>query len=231
MTPASVEPGESTHFPPAPERRGWTGGATALDWIVRLCVLGAGLAVVGGMLGGMLVQAGHVVPGWAVGGILLVAAAIVATIRALRRRRAPGHARRASGRWRPWRVAATAVITLAAAAGLVNDLSATYTVLTPAGPGGCQLAVREHSFLFAGGGEVYSWVPQEWASLPARGRRTTASSRSPRGRTPWSGMGPARCSPCRVDRATRSGPPSTRCRARRRAAPQGHGETPASGRE
>lgn len=132
-----------------------TRGVAWMDWAVRLCVLGAGLAVAGGMLGGVLVQGGHVMPGWFAGAVLLVAAAILAIIRALLRRHAPGHAQRAQGRRRAWRVAATLVIAVAAAAGLVDDLTATYTVLAPTGPGGCQLAVREHSFLFSSGGEVY----------------------------------------------------------------------------
>ncbi|MFC7432878.1 MULTISPECIES: hypothetical protein [unclassified Agrococcus] len=144
------------HDETSERRRGPTDGVRVLDWAVRLCLLTVAAVLVMGMLGFVLVRADRVVPGWAVGAVLLVATISLAVVRMLVRR----HARDVEGagpggRRRPWWIVAAAALGVVAGVGSVADLPATYTVLTPGGPGACQLAVREHSFLFDGGGEVY----------------------------------------------------------------------------
>jgi hypothetical protein len=134
------------------------GGMLALDRAIRACLLVATVVLIAGSAGFVLVWAGVAVPGWSVSAALLAVAVVLAMVRALVVRRCvrSSGATGAPRRRAPWRILATAVVVVLASAGLVADLSATYTVLTPAGPGACRLAAREHSFLFAGGGEVYA---------------------------------------------------------------------------
>jgi hypothetical protein len=131
--------------------------AHRLDAAVRLCLLLAAVATVGGMFGFLLVWGQLVIPGWALSASLLVLSLVLAIARALLRRRnaAPGEERSARRRSPQW-VGIALMAGVCSVIGGVGDLGATYTVLRPPGPGFCQAAVREHSFLFAGGGELYA---------------------------------------------------------------------------
>ncbi|MFJ6314285.1 hypothetical protein [Pseudarthrobacter oxydans] len=131
--------------------------AHRLGAAVRLCLLLAAAAIVGGMFGFLLVWGPLVVPGWALGASLLVLSLALAVVRAflLRRNAASGEQRSARRRSPLW-VGIATVAGVCSVIGGVGDLGATYTVLRPPGPGFCQAAVREHSFLFAGGGELYA---------------------------------------------------------------------------
>ncbi|MEU9984867.1 hypothetical protein [Streptomyces sp. NPDC050856] len=117
------------------------------------CVLLAATAAWSDLL---LVVLGHVVPGWAVGGALLVTAPVIMRVgTAPRRPVADGvvKERRAVPRWVLG--LAAVVAGLGSVLGAVGDLGADYRVLEPRGPGGCRAVVREASFLLAGSGEVY----------------------------------------------------------------------------
>ena len=125
-------------------------------------MVGAGVAAVGGAFGLLLVWGGLVVPGWAISAGLLLMAAGLALVRALlvhRARRDPGRsgrpARRLGRRWGLLAVGAGSVSAVLA----LGDLGATYTVLPPAGSSDCRAVVREHSFLFAGSGDLYAVGP------------------------------------------------------------------------
>ncbi|MET9914685.1 hypothetical protein ABZZ74_49815 [Streptomyces sp. NPDC006476] len=107
----------------------------------------------------LLVVRGRVIPGWEVSGALLVLALVVhwSLIRAARVRETARPRKRAT----PRRLAeglliATAVLGTAWGAGddLISD--AQYHVLSPTGPGGCRVVVRETSFLVIGSGEAYA---------------------------------------------------------------------------
>jgi hypothetical protein len=122
------------------------------------CAVLAAVVVAAGWSGLLLMVGGRVVPGWALGGALLV----VSSATGLFRRRVRGSAPGPDGadripRWA--RTLLTVVTALGSALGALNDLSATYHVLTPDGPGGCRAVARETSFLFAGSGEVYEVGP------------------------------------------------------------------------
>lgn len=132
--------------------------AHRLDQAASLCLLLAALAVVGGMFGFLLVWGEVVIPGWALGASLLVTSLVLAIVRAFvrhSRSAAPGEHRSTRRSSRIW-VGLAVVVGIFSAIGGVGDLGATYTVLRPPGPGFCQAAVREHSFLFSGGGELYA---------------------------------------------------------------------------
>ncbi|SCL64287.1 hypothetical protein GA0070606_3942 [Micromonospora citrea] len=114
----------------------------------------AAVVVAAGWSGLLLVVGGRVVPGWALGGVLLVASWTLALFRRRVRASASGPAARAH-RSR-WALTLLTVLTAAGSAlGGLNDLSTTYHVLTPDGPGGCRAVARETAFLFAGSGAVY----------------------------------------------------------------------------
>lgn len=130
------------------------------------------VAVVASWSGQLLVVAGKVIPGWAVGSALLVAALTLMRIRRGRRRPA---AAAGSRRRRVLLRSLFALLVLAAVLGSVgraaSDLGANYHVLEPRGPGGCTAVVRETSFLFAGSGEVYAvgasgiaWTRSSWTA-------------------------------------------------------------------
>lgn len=142
---------ESFRLPSIVEKR--------FDATARGCLLLSGVAAVGGMFGFLVVWGGMVAPGWVVSAIFLSGALVIAVIRASVRRRldrAAGESplRKRSGWW-----AALAVVTVVCTGFLgLGDIAfeARYTVLQPSGPGFCQAVVREESFLFAGGGELYA---------------------------------------------------------------------------
>lgn len=132
---------------------------TRLDVAARVCLLLAGAAAAGGIFGYLLVWGRMAMPGWVVSTVFLFAALAIAVSRASTRRRldqASGEAlrRRPSGWW----AAFTAICVVCTGLLGFGDLAfeARYTVLEPSGPGSCGAVVREESFLFAGGGELYS---------------------------------------------------------------------------
>ena len=133
-------------------------GADRIDQAARLCLFLAAVAMVGGMLGVALVWGVLVVPGWVLSASLLVLSLVLAVvgIGARHRRKASpdaqGSTRRGSRLW----VGLAVLVGVCSVISGVGDLGATYSVLRPQGPGFCQAAVREHSFLFAGGGDLYA---------------------------------------------------------------------------
>ncbi|KNH16272.1 hypothetical protein ACU18_14025 [Arthrobacter sp. ZBG10] len=133
-------------------------GAGRVGQAASLCVVLAVVAMVGGMLGVVLVWGDLVVPGWVLSASLLVLSLVLAVvgIGARHRRKASpdaqGSTRRGSRLW----VGVALLVGVCSVTSGVGDLGATYTVLRPQGPGFCQAAVREQSFLFAGGGELYA---------------------------------------------------------------------------
>ena len=122
-----------------------------LGHAVRACLVGAGVAAVGGGFGLLLLWGGVVMPGWAISASLLLVTAGLALVRALL-----GHRARRGPRWprRRWGLLAVATGVVSGILAL-GDLGATYTVLPSSGPGTCRAVVREHSFLFAGSGDLY----------------------------------------------------------------------------
>jgi len=142
------------------------------------CLLLAVVVVVGSWNGLLLIVARHVIPGWVVGNTLIVATLLLMLVGAMWRRGEPSSGRRPDLRTavrRPtsWLLVLSAVIavlgnTLGAADDLISG--AAYHVLEPSGPGGCRAVVRETSFLFAGGGDVYAVGPS------GLGRRTSSWS-------------------------------------------------------
>lgn len=132
--------------------------AHRLDQAVSLFLLLAAVAIVGGMFGFLLVWGELVIPGWALSSSLLVLSLVLAIVRAFvrdYRNAASGEQRSTRRSSRLW-VGLAVLVGVCSAISWVGDLGATYTVLRPQGPGFCQAAVREHSFLFAGGGELYA---------------------------------------------------------------------------
>lgn len=132
--------------------------ADRLDQAVSLCLSLAAVAMVGGMLGVVLVWGDLVMPGWALSASLLVLSLVLAIVGVFvrhRRKTASGEQRSTRRGSRLWAGLAVLVGVCSVISG-VGDLGATYTVLRPQGPGFCQAAVREHSFMFAGGGELYA---------------------------------------------------------------------------
>ncbi|MFH8727385.1 hypothetical protein [Streptomyces termitum] len=136
-----------------------------------IAVAGAGalvLAVAAGWSDPLLLVLGRVVPGWAVGGVLLLGALVL--FRTAAARNPPG-----AGRAVPRRVARGVLTTGAAlgcALGALGELGADYHVLSPTGPGGCTAVVREEAFLLAGSGEVYAVGPSGIAWGPSGSWRT-----------------------------------------------------------
>ncbi len=137
-----------------------------LGWGAAACLVLAALAVAGGLtVGFVLVWGGQVMPSWAVSAVLLAISLALVGARTLMRkhraRRSDEHgppARRAAGWTAAW-VTGAASVALGSALGLAADQPATYTVLASSGPGTCQVAVRESSFLFAGAGDAYAVGP------------------------------------------------------------------------
>jgi hypothetical protein len=126
---------------------------------IRRMVTGrAGLIVVAAMAvaahgcGLLLIAGAHVVPGWALGAALLVAALIAGPTRS-----SSGPAGTAATTGSPrWMRALTSLTVVGCLVGGAADVSASYHLLKPAGPGGCRAVVRETAFLFAGSGAVYT---------------------------------------------------------------------------
>ena len=130
-----------------------------LDQAVGLCLLVAAGAVVGALCGYLLVWGGEVVPAWAVGAALLVVSLVLAAVRSIVRKQRKGATGEVPPRRRSAWWSALAVLTALCAGflGLADFVfDAGYKVLQPSGPGFCQAAVREDSFLFGGGGELYA---------------------------------------------------------------------------
>lgn len=131
-------------------------------WAVATSLVLSALSVAAVLLGIVIVGGGRVLPSWAIGGILVTIALTVIGAGALVRRR--GARRSGADRARARRSTAwvAASLVCAVAGGLVSasawfvDRPSTYTVLSPTGGGSCQVAVRESSFVFAGGGDVYA---------------------------------------------------------------------------
>lgn len=136
-----------------------------LGWSAASGLVAAALALAGGLIGFVLVWGAQVVPAWAVSTVLLVVAVALLSVRArMRERRGrrsgeQGPATRRPVIWTAAWVVGAATVALGSALGFLADRPATYTVLGAAGPGSCQVAVREWSFLFAGDGAVYAVGP------------------------------------------------------------------------
>lgn len=130
-----------------------------LDAAARVCLLLSGVAAAGGMFGYLLVWGQMVMPGWVVSTVFLFAALVIAVSRAGTRRRldqTSGDAlrRRPSGWWAAFTVICVVCTGLLGFGDVAFE--ARYTALKPSGPGFCGAVVREESFLFAGGGELYA---------------------------------------------------------------------------
>ena len=121
------------------------------------CAVLAVVVMLGGWGGLLWVVAGHVVPGWALAGVLLGVLLAQRLARRLALRRERGADAGARSVRRPWLMTLLTVVA-AVGSGLdaVGDVGATYHVLTPTGPDGCRAVVREVSFLLAGRGDVYA---------------------------------------------------------------------------
>ncbi|WP_147433672.1 hypothetical protein [Galactobacter caseinivorans] len=139
--------------------------------VVLLCLALAGSVL--GFFGLLLVVGQLVIPGWVVGGVLLLAALILLVVDGVKRR-GPSRAEGGSGRSRlPWTVKALAVLVVAASGfGAASDIGGVrYHVLSPAGGDGCRVVVREASFLFSGSGSAYAvgpsglgWKASSWTA-------------------------------------------------------------------
>jgi hypothetical protein len=119
------------------------------------------LAALAGWSDLLLVVRGHVVPGWAVSGIVLVIALVLwrSFLRTARREEATRLPPGTRARWvSPVSAVLIGVGVFGTAWGAVDDLAsdARYYVLRPTGPGGCTAVVRETSFLVIGNGEAYA---------------------------------------------------------------------------
>ncbi|MGW4498490.1 hypothetical protein ACWENR_07720 [Micromonospora sp. NPDC004336] len=156
-TERQARPGTNPPTGDATDRSGTPGGpprTAPLRSVAAGCAVLAAVLVAAGWSGLLLVVGGRVVPGWALGGALLVVSWALLLFRRRVRASSPGPA--ATGRGPRWALTLLTVLTaLGSALGGLNDLSTTYHVLTPDGPGGCRAVARETAFLFAGSGAVY----------------------------------------------------------------------------
>lgn len=120
-----------------------------------LCAVAAMMLVVLGWCGLMLVLGPFVLPPWTIGTALLVAAVILSCI--YQRLGIGEDDRTMTPAWR----AVTTMAVVGCVVAFLGDAAfgATYTVLKPSAPGGCQAVARESSFLMSGGGQVYSVHP------------------------------------------------------------------------
>jgi hypothetical protein len=125
------------------------------------------VVVVGTWAGLLLIVARHVIPGWVVSSTLIVATLLRILVGATWRRGERPSSRRPDPRTAVRRptsrlfVLPAVIAVLGNTLGAADDLisGAAYHVLEPSGPGGCRPVVRETSFLFAGGGDVYAVGP------------------------------------------------------------------------
>lgn len=117
------------------------------------CLALAAMAAVAHLCGLLLVIGGTVLAFWAVSGIMLAVSVVLRVVswRAARRTAAPPIAARV----RLLRSILSCGVVLVCMGAAFVDLSASYRLLEPPGRNGCRAVVREHSFLFAGGGTVY----------------------------------------------------------------------------
>jgi hypothetical protein len=121
-----------------------------LEGAAGWCLLLAGVTLVAWWFGFVWVWGALVVPGWSLSvGLLGVSIALMVA------RATAGEQGAATPKSPGW-VLSAVLIGLFNAFALLVDFPASYTVLRPAGPGFCQMAVRESSFLFAGSGDVYA---------------------------------------------------------------------------
>lgn len=135
--------------------------AGAAGW----CLLLSAVALAAWWFGFVWVWGALVIPGWVLSvGLLGVSIALVIARSITRRQR--GTKSKSAG----W-ILMVVLLSLFNAFAFMVDLPATYTVLRPAGPGFCLVAVREYSFLFAGSGQVYavgpaglSWEVSSWTA-------------------------------------------------------------------
>ncbi|MGW0522275.1 hypothetical protein [Crossiella sp. NPDC003009] len=126
---------------------------TVVGTAIGVLVTAFVVIVVWWFAGLVLVLGGWVLPGWALGGVLLVLSVTLWRY-GVAIRLPEAKIRRVLPRWS---VVWLAVLTgLGALLGTLGDLNADYRVLQPPGPNGCQAVVRETSFLFSGNGEVYA---------------------------------------------------------------------------
>ena len=113
-------------------------------------------------VGLMLVVGDSIIPPWTVGTVLCGVSVVLAIIG---RRTQIGLGNQDSPRERPSTgLLPRALITLGIAGSVLAFLGdavdgATYTLLRPAGPDGCQAVAREVSFLMAGKGQIYAVHP------------------------------------------------------------------------
>ncbi|MEE1768565.1 hypothetical protein PUR34_10435 [Streptomyces sp. JV185] len=150
------------------EERRRTGRLTRSDlcmFIATGCLL---LAAAAGWSSALFVVLGRVVPGWAVGAVLLLVSSVVMRTAAVPARpETEGAAPRRAAPPRFVRGLLAVVAGLGCAVGVLGDLGSEYHILRPTGPHGCTAVVRETSFLFAGSGDVYAVGPSGVAWRPS----------------------------------------------------------------
>ncbi|MCO1574740.1 hypothetical protein M8C13_03075 [Crossiella sp. SN42] len=126
---------------------------TVVGTAIGVLVTAFVVIVVWWFAGLVLVLGGWVLPGWALGGGLLVLSVTLWRY-GVAIRLPEAKIRRVLPRWS---VAWLAVLTgLCALLGALGDVFADYRVLRPPGPDGCQAVVRESAVVLAGRGEVYA---------------------------------------------------------------------------
>jgi hypothetical protein len=149
---------------PRPVCTGPTVTERRLEGAAGWCLLLSAVVLAAWWFGFVWVWGALVIPGWMLSiGLLGVSIALmIARVAA----REPNAAKPRNPGW----ILSAVLIGLLNAFAVLVDLPATYTVLRP-GPGFCQVAVREYSFLFAGSGQVYavglaglSWEVSSWTA-------------------------------------------------------------------
>jgi hypothetical protein len=114
----------------------------------------AAVAMMANFVGLILVAGGAVVTFWAVSAMLL---AVFAALRLVFWRTArSSDTTSLTGSVKLLRGVSAFAVGLSCCLAALTDSSATYRALDPAGANGCRAVVREHSFLFSGGGSVYA---------------------------------------------------------------------------
>jgi len=150
--------------------------------VTAFCGLSAVVLIALGWSGLIFVLGGVIVPAWGIGFVLCLISLVLTPFDRRIRAKLNREAGLSKSSW-PRAFTAQAFISLgilACVLAILGDTaySATYTVLAPAGPDGCQAVVREESFLMAGRGEVYAVhrLASDGALVP--GQPTTASAQS-----------------------------------------------------
>lgn len=126
------------------------------------CGVSAVVLVVLGWSGLMFAVGGVVIPPWATAGVLC-GIAIVLEVISRRNRGGPEDQPATRERSRMGNLQLVGIILgfVGAILALLGDAAygATYTLLNPTGPGGCQVVARETSFWMSGEGQVYAVHP------------------------------------------------------------------------